>query len=120
MKERTADGSHRVAMPVNLTAGRRSVRWHLGRLVIDDRELVIRCLASRWIPARSAPRASIGEISVVRRIDVTLPVFSWHRMDVVSFDPAGPFADVQLRLPSRRRITDKLRTRGYTVAGSRT
>jgi len=106
-------------MPVNLTAGRRSVSWPLGRLVIDDHELVIRCLASRWIPARSAPRASIGEISVARRIEITLPVLSWHRMDVVRFDAAGPFADVQLRLPSRRQITDELRARGYAVADNR-
>lgn len=40
-------------------------------------------------------------------------------MDVVRFDAAGPFADVQLRLPSRRQITDELRARGYAVADNR-
>jgi hypothetical protein len=116
MKERTAGRSHRMAMPVNLTVGRRSVNWQLGRLIIDDHELVIRSPAAWWIPPRSAPRTSIGEISVVRRIEVTLPILSWRRMDVVRFDPASPFADVQLRVPPRRRITAELRGRGYTVA----
>jgi hypothetical protein len=103
-------------MRVNLTVGRRGVNWQLGRFVIDERELVIRSLVPQWIPARSASRASIGEISVVRRIVVSLPVFHWRRTDVVRFDPASSFADVQLRLPQRKRIAEELRARGYAVA----
>jgi len=103
-------------MRVDLTAGRRVVRWPLGTLVVGDHELTVSSpLAGWWIPERSVSKDAVGEISVFRRIVVHLPVLRWHRVDVLRFGPGSAFADVRLRVPQRRRIADELRGRGYSV-----
>jgi hypothetical protein len=103
-------------MRAEVTAGRRGVRWPLGRFVVGDQELAVRSpLAGWWIPERSASKDTVGEITVSRTIVVHLPVLHWRWMDVVRFAPGSAFADVWLRVPARRRVADELRRRGYGV-----
>lgn len=101
----------------DLTVGRRGVSWWLGRLVIDEHELVVRSLLPRWIPARSVPRQILGDISVTRHVKITVPLLHWRQVEIVQFRPDGPFGDVQLRFPRRKQIADVLRARGYLVTG---
>jgi hypothetical protein len=105
----------RIEMRADLTVGRRGTNWWLGRLAIDEHELAIRSLADRWIPARSAPRDAVGDIVVTSRTDVALLLLHWRRVEVVRFAADGPFGDVSLRFPRRRRIADVLRAHGYSV-----
>ena len=104
-------------MRVELTAGRRVVRWPLGRLAVGDHELTVSSSPARWwIPERSVSKDAVGEIPVSSRIVVHLPVLRWRRVEVVRFGPGSEFADVWLMVPRRRRIVDELRGRGYSVA----
>jgi hypothetical protein len=104
-------------MRVDLTAGRRGVRWPLGRFVVADEELAVRSPAATrwWIPERSVSKDVVGEILVSRRIVVHLPVLRWRRIDVVEFRPGSALADVRLGVPWRRRVAAELRGRGYSV-----
>jgi hypothetical protein len=112
----TKNGSfERTEFRVDLAVGRRGVGRALGRLAVNDRELVVRSVVTRWIPARSVRKDAVGEISVVRRIDIYLLVLRWRRVEIVSFDPSGPFADVSVELSPRKHIVEKLRARGYSV-----
>jgi hypothetical protein len=99
----------------DLTVGRRSVSRLLGRLVVDGRELSVRSAAIPLIPERSVSRDAAGEISVVRRIEIHLPILHWRQVDEVRFDVTSPFADVRMKLSPRKRIVDVLRARGYSV-----
>ena len=103
-------------MRVDLTVGRRGVRWPYGRFVVGDHELTVRAsLTGWWIRERSVSKDAVGEISVSSRIVVHLPVLRWRRVEVVRFGPGSAFADVRLTVPRRRRIADELRGRGYSV-----
>jgi hypothetical protein len=106
---------------VELTAGRRGVRWPFGRLVVGDHGLTVSSSpAGWWIPERTVSKDAVGKISVSPRIVVHLPVLRWRRVEVVRFGPGSAFADVWLTVPRRRRIVDELRGRGYSVADRRT
>jgi hypothetical protein len=105
----------RTEFRVELTVGRRSVAPPLGRLAVDDRELVVRSVVNRWIPPRSVSRDAVGEISVVWRIEIQLPILRWRRVEIVSFDPSSPFADVSIKLSPRKHIIEVLRAQGYSV-----
>jgi hypothetical protein len=99
----------------DLRVGTRSVNWWSGRLVIDEHELVVRSLLAWWIPARSVSRQVVGEISVVSNIHLTLPVLHWRRVEIVRFGSDGPFGDVSLTFPRRKRIAEVFRAHGYSV-----
>ena len=105
---------------IELTAGRRGVGRPLGRMVIDDYELAVRSALIRWIPPRSVSKDGVGAISVVRRTWISLPILQRRQIDVVTFDPASPFADVSIKLPHRQGLVDVLRARGYSVIDQRT
>ena len=120
MTEATTVGSVRTELHVDLAAGRRGVSRSPGRLVVDDRELAIRSAATRWVPARSVSKDAVGEISIVRRIEIHFPILHWRRVEVVRFDPSSPFADVSIKLPPRKRIVNVLRAQGYSVIDQRT
>jgi hypothetical protein len=120
MTEATAASSPRTELRVDLTAGRRSVTRPLGRLTVDDQELTVRSAATVWIPPRSVSKDAVGEISVVRRIEIKLPVLHWRRVEVVSFEQNSPLADVTIKLSPRQRIVDMLRAQGYRVIDDRT
>jgi hypothetical protein len=111
----TTGRSLRTEFRVDLTVGRRGVARPLGRLVINDRELVVRSVVNRWIPARSVRKDAVGEISVVWRIEIHLPVLRRRRVEIVSFDPSSPFADVSFKLSPRKHIIEVLRAQGYSV-----
>jgi hypothetical protein len=113
--ETTTAKSLRTELRVDLTVGRRAVTWPFGRLVVDDRELTVRSAATRWIPALSVGKDAVGEISATWRIEIHLPILHWRRVDVLSFEPSSPFADVSIKLSPRKRIVDVLRARGYVV-----
>jgi hypothetical protein len=117
--ETTTANCIRAELRVSLTAGRRGVGWPLGRLVVDDQELTVRSAGTRWIPARSVGKNAVGDISVVRRIVISLPILRWRQVEVVRFDPRGPFADVSVRLSPAKRIVDVLRAAGYFVIDQR-
>jgi hypothetical protein len=85
--------------------------------VIDEHELVVRSPFPRWIPARSASRQAIGDISVTSMVEVTLPVLHWRSVDIVHVCADGPFGDVSLKFPRRGRIAEVLRACGYSVTG---
>jgi hypothetical protein len=99
----------------DLKVGRRSVNWWLGRIVVDEHELVVRSLLPWWIPDRSASRQAAGDISVSSIVYVHLPVLHWRRIDVVGFGADGPLGDVSLQFPRRKQIAEVLRARGYSV-----
>jgi len=113
--ESTPGGSCQVQMRVDLTAGHRGVRWPLGRFTVGDQQLAVHASPAWWIPERSVSKDAVGEISVSRMIVVHLPDLRWRRVEVVRFGPGSAFADVQIRVPRRRRIVDELRGRGYSV-----
>lgn len=98
-----------------LTVGRRSVSWWLGRLVVDEHQLVVRSLAPRFIAARSAAKREVGDISVRSQVELHLPVLHWRRIDIVRFRADGPLADVSLKFPRRRRVAEVFRAHGYSV-----
>ena len=87
----------------------------LGRLAVNDRELVVRSVVTRWIPARSVSKEAVGEISVVWRIEIHLPILRWRRVEIVSFDPSSPLADVSVKLSPRTHVIEVLRAQGYSV-----
>jgi hypothetical protein len=112
----TTGGTLRTEFCVDLTVGRRGVARPLGRLIVDDQELVVRSVVTRWIPARSVSKDAVGEITVVRRIEIHSPILRWRRVDIASFDASSPFADVSVRLSPRKRLVEALRARGYSVS----
>jgi len=115
MTATTTGSSLRTEFRVALTVGRRGVARPVGRLVVDDRELVVRSAVARWIPARSVSKDAVGEISVARRTEILLPIIRWRRVAIVMFDPSSQFADVTIKLPPRKRVTEVLRAWGYSV-----
>jgi hypothetical protein len=118
--ERASGGSCQLELRVDLTAGRRGVRRPFGKFVIGDQELGVRsALARRWIPERSVSKDTVGKITVSRTLMVYLPVLHWRWVDVVRFAPGSAFADVWLKVPTRSRVADELRRRGYPVVYDR-
>jgi hypothetical protein len=117
--ETTTAGSLRTELHADVTAGRRGVSRPLGRLTVDNHELAVRSALTRWIPARSVSKNAVGDISVVKRTEIHLPILRWRQVEVVRFDPASPFADVSIKLSPRKRIADVLRARGYSVIDQR-
>jgi hypothetical protein len=111
----TTGSSLRSEFRVDLTVGRRGVARPFGRLAVSDRELVVRSVVPRWMPARSVSKDAIGEISVARRIEIRLPLLRWRRLEIVSFDPSSPFADVSMKVSSHKHLVEVLRARGYSV-----
>jgi hypothetical protein len=120
MTEITTADSVPAELHVDLTAGRRGVGRPFGRLVVDEHELAVRSALTRWIPVRSVSKDAVGDIWVVRRIEIHLPIVRWRKVEVVRFDPTGPFADVSIKLSPSKGIVDVLRARGYSVIDQRT
>jgi len=99
---------------------RRGARWWIGRFIVGDERLTVHSALIPWIPARSAGRDEVGEISVGWYLHIYLPIFHWRRLQVVYFeDPASAFFGVSLQLPRRKRIIEELRARGYSVTDKR-
>jgi hypothetical protein len=117
MAETRAASPLRTELRADVTAGRRTAGWQIGRLVIDEDELTVRSAAIRFIPARSVSRDAAGHILVRREVKIYLPVVRWRRLDVVTFGATSPFADVRVRVSPRKRVADVLRAHGYTVTG---
>ena len=90
MTEATTAGSLRTELHIDQAAGRRDVSRTVGRLVVDEHELAVRSALTQWIPARSVSRDAVGEISVVRRIEIRLPILRGRQVEVVTFDPTQP------------------------------
>lgn len=89
-----------------------------GRLVIADDKIIVRSVVLRWIPERSDGKADIGEIAVVDRIELHLPVPYWRRKVLVSFkNPGSALFGVALKLPRTTQAIDELRARGFSVTG---
>ena len=115
MTAASTGNSLRTGLRVDLTVDRRGVARLYGRLVVDDRELVVRSAVTRWIPARSASKDTVGDIRVARRIEIHLPILRCRQVEVFRFDPSSPLADVSIKLSPRKRLTEVLRARGYSV-----
>jgi hypothetical protein len=115
MAESAAARTARCEIRGDLQVGRRAVNWWSGRLVIDEHGLVVRSVVPWFIRARSASSLEIGGISVISRVGIHLPVIHWRRVDVVRFSADGPFADVSLKFPRRKRIAEAFLARGYSV-----
>jgi hypothetical protein len=88
----------------------------VGWLVVDDQQLEIRSLVSRWIPDQAVRHDDVGEITVSRKIQVHLPIVRWRRLDVVTFGPHSDLADISLELSPRKLVVTELRARGYAVS----
>lgn len=119
MAETTPASTARTELRVHLDAGSKGVGPPFGRLTIDSHDLTVRSAGIGWIPARTVSRDAIGDISVATRVQISLPILRWRRFHLVTFDPAGPLADVYLRLPPRKRIVDVLGHYGYSVTDLR-
>lgn len=99
---------------------RRGVTWWVGRFIISGEMITVRSLVG-WIPERSAPRDTVGEVTVDKRVEVLLSVLHWRRHVTVRFtDTASPLYGVKLRLSRRTTAVDELRARGYAVTDRRT